>query len=103
MRSDGARASVRCVPRQWKQPPDWITAEDREVLPLPPFIPIAFWHKGMGLCGHAAGASRLPGVFAVFSRSKLGARAMEMLHNVMRQSRRNLLGMSSSARSENWT
>ena len=66
MRSDGARASVHCGPRQWKQPPGWITAEDREVLPLPPFLPIAFWHKGVGLCGHAAGASRLPGVFAAF-------------------------------------
>jgi hypothetical protein len=44
MRSDGARASVRRGPRQWKQPPGWITAEDREVLPLSPFVPIAFWH-----------------------------------------------------------
>jgi hypothetical protein len=78
MRSDGARASVHCGPRQWKQPPGWITAEDREVLPLPPFLPIAFWHKGVGLCGHAAGASRLPGVFAVFCCSELGARAYGM-------------------------
>jgi hypothetical protein len=52
MRSDGARTSVRCGPRHWKQPPDWITSEDREVLPLPPFIPIAFKQKGVGLCGH---------------------------------------------------
>ncbi len=76
MRSDGAHASVRCGPRQWNQPPGWITPEDREVLPLPSFIPIAFWHKGVGLFGHAAGAFRLPGVFAVFYRSELGVRAM---------------------------
>ncbi len=34
--------------------------------PCPPFVPIAFWYKGVGLRGHAAGASRLPGVFAAF-------------------------------------
>ncbi len=43
-------------------------------MPLPPFVPIVFWYKGVGLCGHAAGASRLPGVFCL---SELGARANE--------------------------
>ncbi len=79
MLSDGACASVRCGLRQWKQLLGWIRADDREVLPMPQIFPNAFWHKGMGFCGHAAGASRLPGVFAVFGRSELGARAMEML------------------------
>ena len=32
----------------------------------------------MGLFRHAVGASRLPGVFAVFFLSELGARANEM-------------------------
>ena len=69
------------------------STEDREVVPLPLCVPIAFWHKRVGLCGHAAGASRLPGMFAVFCRSELGALANEMiekattlsvLHNIMR-------------------
>ncbi len=57
-------------------------------MPLPHLFPL-----GMGLCGHADRASRLPGKFAVFCRSELGARAKEMdeavvalsvLHNIMR-------------------
>jgi hypothetical protein len=103
LRSDGARASVRCGPREWKQPPGWIPAEDREVLPLPPFVPIAFWHKGMGLGGHAVGASRLPGVFEVFlARSSVLVR-WGCCKKEMRQTRRTSPRISSSTRSENWT
>ena len=39
-KSDGARASVRRGPRQWKQPPGSLSPKDREVLPLTHFSPL---------------------------------------------------------------